>query len=518
MKLDNSFRILLLGCFLLGGAFRLPAQEIVADPNPQLFTVLAAINAAGYDTGLNAETQRPDPVPLRVAVRQELAARTIPSRAALQEFYRSHRHSDPAQDLSQYVSLALYLSAPPALELPKSQGNLPPEVLDLQEMVPLLAAFYREADIAGLWGKYLPAMEEEADGYRKLLARVIQESNAYLRLDTSGYFNRRFAIYVSPLGAPDQTDARSYGDNYFIVVGPSVEAAEEEIRHGWLHYLLDPFPFRHARVIDSKAELHRNAARAPALETAFRSNFSLLLTESLIRAIQARRMRGDPQARQRAAQAAVEEGFYLAAYFFNAMEEFEKQPVGMRLYYSEMIDAIPLKQEQERLAKVRFRAQISGVRREFQWNPLEQMTRQGEASLARGEFEEARQSFEAVSQQFGPQGRALYGLAIVASQQKQPERAKEYFSQAASLASDPRTKAWSHIYLGRLLDLEGNRQGAVSEYAAALESGDPSPDTRAAAEKGLQEGFIPPGFVPPAGSEPQQQNSRQRVPLGREGK
>ena len=93
MKLDNSVRILLLGCLLIGGVLRLPAQEIVADPNPQLFTVLAAINVAGYDTGMD----RPEGMPLRAAARQELAQRTIPSLPALQEFYRSHRLADPAQ-------------------------------------------------------------------------------------------------------------------------------------------------------------------------------------------------------------------------------------------------------------------------------------------------------------------------------------------------------------------------------------------------------------------------------------
>ena len=141
----------------------------------------------------------------------------------------------------------------------------------------------------------------------------------------------------------------------------------------------------------------------------------------------------------------------------------------------------------------------------------------GEASLARGEYEEARQIFESVSSQYGPHPRVLYGLALVASQQKQPERAKEHFAAAASLSTDARTKAWSHIYLGRLLDLEGNRQAALTEYAAALGAGDPSADTRAAAEKGLHEKFSPGGNASPhSGSEEQEKKPRQGVPLGKE--
>ena len=309
---------MLFGVLLGGGASRGAAQDIVADPNAQVFTVFAAINAAGYDAGM----ERPEMAPLRDAVRRELAGRTIPSLPALREFYRSHRLPDPVQDLSQYVSLALFLSAPPNFELPRNPQNMPPEVLDLREMAPLIAAFYQEAGIAGLWGKHLPALEAESDRYRKLLAKVIQETDAYLRVDTSGYRNRRFALYLNPLGAPNQTNARNYGDSYFIVVGPSVELPEEEIRHGWLHYLLDPYPLRSPKVVESKADLQKISARAPALDPSLRSNFNLLLTESLIRAIQARRMRGDPEAKRRAVSDAVEEGCYLAAYFFDAMAVF----------------------------------------------------------------------------------------------------------------------------------------------------------------------------------------------------
>jgi hypothetical protein len=45
--------------------------------------------------------------------------------------------------------------------------------------------------------------------------------------------------------------------------------------------------------------------------------------------------------------------------------------------------------------------------------------------------------------------------------------------------------AWSHIYLGRIYDIQQERSRAVEHYQAALAAGDPSADTRAAAERGL---------------------------------
>jgi len=498
--------------FLLATVVQVKAQDVVAEPNLQLFTVMAAINAAGYDAG----TSQPELAPMRAAVRRELAGVSIPSLPELKDFYERHRLFEPGRDLSQYISLALYLSPPPAFELQGSPANRPPEVTDLADMVPLISAFYEQAKIATLWQKYQPAMEQESIRYRKFLSRMILETNAYLRMDTSGYFNRRFAIYIDPLEAPNQVNARSYGVNYIIAVGPAAELPEEEIRHGWLHYLLDPYPYKYAKNVEPKASLQQITKRIPQLDDSFRNDFSLLLTESLIRAIQARRSSGAAQSKRQAADEAVQEGYFLTDYFFKALDTFEKQPVGMRLYYPEMIDGIQVKAEQARLAKVQFRAPSRPERHETVLPPTEAMMRQGEDSIARGQFEEARQTFETVNREFGPQARAIYGLAIVATQQKQPQAAKEYFTQAAA-AADPHIKAWSHIYLGRILDLEGNRDQARAEYSAALAAGDSSPATRAAAEKGLQEGFAGKPKAENAQDVPSlEEKPRQGIPLGKD--
>ena len=43
---------------------------------------------------------------------------------------------------------------------------------------------------------------------------------------------------------------------------------------------------------------------------------------------------------------------------------------------------------------------------------------------------------------------------------------------------DPRMLAWSHIYLGRIFDIQEKREVAVEHYRAALAAGDPSADTK----------------------------------------
>jgi hypothetical protein len=68
------------------------------------------------------------------------------------------------------------------------------------------------------------------------------------------------------------------------------------------------------------------------------------------------------------------------------------------------------------------------------------------------------------------------------------------FEKTLALSKDPRTMAWSHIYLGRLYDIQNppDRTRAITEYKAALAVRDGRPDTRQAAESGLKKPFALP--------------------------
>jgi len=70
--------------------------------------------------------------------------------------------------------------------------------------------------------------------------------------------------------------------------------------------------------------------------------------------------------------------------------------------------------------------------------------------------------------------------------------ARNYFQKTLEVAREPRLLAWSHIYLGRILDLQEERDAAVGHYRAAL-SADQAPEVKAAAERGLKQPYEPPG-------------------------
>jgi hypothetical protein len=76
--------------------------------------------------------------------------------------------------------------------------------------------------------------------------------------------------------------------------------------------------------------------------------------------------------------------------------------------------------------------------------------------------------------------------------QRQPGAGIGDCQEVLDSSKDPRTLAWSHIYLGRLYDIMPDRPKALAEYQAALVVRDAQPDTKAAAEQGIKTPFVAP--------------------------
>jgi tetratricopeptide (TPR) repeat protein len=100
----------------------------------------------------------------------------------------------------------------------------------------------------------------------------------------------------------------------------------------------------------------------------------------------------------------------------------------------------------------------------------------------------AQQAIEAKTED---QGRALFILAQVATAHQDLDGARYYFQKALGVAQEPKVVAWSHIYLGRIFDLQDDRPGAVAHYQAALSSAASLPDVRAAAQRGIDKPYQP---------------------------
>jgi tetratricopeptide (TPR) repeat protein len=473
------------------------APKVSLDTSETLFTVLTAINACGYDSELNASE------PVRAQIRQEVAKATQTfdqakeETAILCQFYRDHAQSDPSRTLAQYVSLALFLDAPPAFQLKVKEADLPPDALQIAGIVPIIQKFYDVAGLHNIWQRHQDAYSAFTARYHDPLSKVLFDTEVYLKLPSAGYLGHSFTVYLDPMGAPGQTNARNYGADYYLVISPGPASAlkVEQIRHTYLHYLLDPLAMKYPLTMERLKPLLENVKKAP-MEESFKNDMSLLVTESFIRAIEARislPRNASEAERQAAVQRATEQEYILTPYFYEALLRFEKDPTGLRNAYSDLLANIDVHKEQKRAAQVQFAAKADPELMHLSRPPQPKLLVTAEQRLSVGDKDSAQKlAQQALDAKSEDPGRALFILAQVATMNRDMQGARSYFEQALGVAHEPKVVAWSHIYLGRIFDLQDDRAAALDHYRAALSAGGSLPEAKAAAERGLQQPYEPP--------------------------
>lgn len=467
------------------------------DTSETLFTVLTAINACGYDQEL--EVSDPLRSQVRSAVSQAIQASPEVKEAtrSMCQAYGDHSQPDPSRNLAQYVSLALYLNPPPALTLKVRDSELPPDAAAVLEFLPALRKFYEVAGLHALWESHHSAYNALTERYHEPLSRMLFDTEIYLKLPSSGYLGRQFTVYLDPMGGPGQINARNYASDYFVVISPGKSSAlkMEQIRHTYLHYLLDPLALKYPTTL-KRLEPLLDAVKTAPMDESFKNDAGLLVTESLIRAIEARTGPAGKtlqNAGDAAVQASMEQGFILTGYFYEALARFEKDPAGLGNAYGDMLVAIDVGREQKQAAQITFasRADTEVLRLA---RPLEgKLLVTAEQRLSAGDAETAQKlAQEALDEKSEDAGRALFILAQVATMNGDMEGARTYFQRTLEVAQEPKVVAWSHIYLGRIFDLREDRPAALDQYRAALSAGAALPEAKAAAERGLQQPYEPP--------------------------
>ncbi|HXZ31201.1 MAG TPA: hypothetical protein VEH30_02875 [Terriglobales bacterium] len=473
------------------------APAVSLDTSETLFTVLTAINACGYDDELSTSA------PLRLEVRDEVAKATQTFDQAKEEtrslcqFYQEHLQHDPSRNLAQYVSLTMFLDAPPTFQLKVKEGDLPPDAAQVAGIVPIIQKFYDVAGLHDIWQRHQESYSGLAAQYHEPLSKVLFDTEIYLKLPSAGYLGHRFTVYLDPMGAPSQTNARNYGTDYYMVISPGAASTlkMEQIRHTYLHYLLDPMAMKYPVEMERLKPLLDQVKKAPMDET-FKNDVSLLVTESFIRAIETRisiSAKSAEAERQAAVQRATAQGYVLTPYFYEALLQFEKNPTGLRNAYSDLLLAIDVRKEQKRAAQVQFAAKADPELVRISRPAQPKLLVTAEQRLSAGDADSARKlAQEALTTKSEDPGRALFILAQVATMNRDMQGARNYFEQALGVAREPKVVAWSHIYLGRIFDLQEDRAAALDHYRAALSASVALPEARAAAERGLQQPYEPP--------------------------
>ena len=496
-----------------------------------VFLMAAALNACGYDDGLE------ESAPVRKRVREEVNQALAKSEDARNKrdklclYIAQHRMTGGALDIAQYISLALYLTPPPELETSVELTEMPPDSTQVVEIVPLLRDFVAAVDLHSIWLVVHPIYDKEADQLHDPLSRMIVSTNLYLKMPAETYNGRRFVVVIEPMLSPRTINARIYGTDYVVVVSPvNGTIRMSDVRHTYLHYMIEPLLYLRSNALSRTQPILKEVRDAP-MEFRYRSDTVALTVECLIKAIEARIMdtgipvykipanidRSDLPRYERERQAYQQkvdavriatmrhdmtQGFVLTQYFYEQMLQFEKDPVSLKDTMGEMVYSMDIEQQIHRARNLDFDKEADGdVLTRSKPRKLTGLDL-AEARLAAGDVVTAsaiaRQALSTNSDSsdssdslvaVAVSARAEFILARVAILTGHPDQAIKGFQRTLATSKDMRLLAWSHIYLGRMLDLDCKRDEALTEYKEAMKTRDGQLDTRLSAERGIKAAY-----------------------------
>ncbi|MGA2810211.1 MAG: hypothetical protein ABSG16_02335 [Candidatus Acidiferrum sp.] len=478
-------------------------SSIGVDGSEAMFTTMCALMAAGFEADVSGDHWST----YRAQMRDKLQAQQGPAVEALRQYYREHQLHDPAAMLSRYLWFGLVSGPAPRFTPTLRRDELPPEILVLEGFSEILSAYYQEQKIGQLWRQVQPVYSREIDRLHDQVSEIVFVSAAYLREIVDADSPRTFMIVVEPL-VGRITNVRNWGDHYAIVLSGGEDIPTDLVRHAFLHYLMDPLPLEYSHVVVTKRALLERAALAPRLESDLRDDFPSYVAECMVRAVELKLKKMSPGEREVALERNDADGYVLVRSLFEGLKNFEGSEPAMNQYFPDLIRGIDMGTETKRIAALQFApeerkglgAELSKeeVARRKALQPttlpndpdaIGELT-EGERKIADKDPRGAEAAFQKVLAKYPDQIRAWYGLGMVAVLDHDAARAKEVFGRLTSgehaATQDPMVMAWSHIYLARIYDGEGQADIAKTQFEAALNVHDLPDRARDAAQKGLE--------------------------------
>ena len=477
-----------------------PATASTIDGSEAMFATMCALYAAGYEGTINPDSWGT----YRTEMRERLRAQRGPALDALKLFYREHQYRDPGAMLSRFVWFGLIAGPAPKFLPVLKRDQLPPEVLDLEGFSEILSNYYTEQHIGELWRNVQPLYQREIERLHDPVSDILFQASTYVRSRVDPTQPRTFSIIIEPL-VGRITNVRNFMDHYAIVLSGANEIPTDVIRHAYLHFLLDGVPLAYPHVIAVKRPLYELAAKAPRLAPDLKDDFPSWVGECTVRAVEIKLKNMPPANREAALQQNDADGYVLVRPIFLGLTAYGQGDASFYAYYPDLLRSIDEKAEVTRVAALQFaRAQDQG--QDANLNEVVARNRArtatlpddpeafaelaaGEKSLSEKNPRAAEASFKSVLMKYPNQPRAWYGLGMVAVLDHDAERAKEVFGRLTSgqyaASQDPMVLAWSHIYLARILEDEGQLEQARSQYQAVLAVQGAPAQAQQAAQKGL---------------------------------
>jgi len=460
-------------------------NAINVDGSEAMFTTMCALLAAGFESNISSA----DWWPFRAQMRERLRQQQGPAVDAVRQFYAQHELRDPGATLSRYLWFGLVSGPAPDFQPVLRRDELPPDVIALIGFSEILSNYYKEQNIRDLWRQVQPIYNREIEHLHDSLTQIVFVSTGYLREILDPYGARKFTIVVEPL-VGRITNVRNFGDRYALVLSGGDNIPLDVVRHAFLHFLLDPLPLMYPHVVAVKRPLYETAAKAPRLAPDLKDDFPSYFAECTVRAVELKLKHVSPGEREAAMRIDDEDGYVLVRPIFAALSNFEKSEPSMKLFFPDLVRAIDGSAEAKRLSGLHFAPgptvahadelnaeEVARPKRVLPAavpNDAEVITAltEGERQIAAKNPRAAEAAFQRVLNKYPEQPRAWFGIGVVAYLDHDAARAKQVFGRLTAgehaATQDPRVLAWSHVYLARIYDYEGNAGVAKTEYESAL--------------------------------------------------
>ena len=463
----------------------------------RLFAVMSALNAAGFDAETPGRESAWPRTELQSYFRQLGPQVLDPLRIYLQR----HRGTTASQTQAMYTSLALTLKGPPNFELALTEDQMPEDARPIGDFAKLLGPFWEQARLAQLWRVYQPRYIQELESYRPVVRQMIHSTLGYFRIPARIVLDRQILLIPDLLNMAGIVNARNLDKTYTIVVGPAETPSSntDQLLHEYLHFLIDPLVEKHGAVALAHRNLLEVAHQQASFSEQFRDRFLLIVTESLIEALQGRLAPATDAEARLVAQ--VGRGLVLTPHFQRQLDEFEKNSeLSLPESIAPMLEAISMDAVNEDLVEVakaadrlksRAAADIAESEREraaiAETNRRRELLNEAGRLLAESRAGESEAKLQELLTVDPDNPQAHFYLGQIASLQNDHERAAELFSKVvANPDAPPDIRGWSLLRLGlfgasqgdfdsarlrfqEVIALEGDLKGAREEAQKRLE-------------------------------------------------
>lgn len=303
------------------------SQTVIVTPDERIFTLFAALNAAGFDREYEGLAM----TGIRQEVRATLAGKNIPSLERLKPIF---------ERVAEYHLVVWVLQRGPAPEFGRAEASwsVTTRAADFAGLAEALSYFYTQADIPSLWQQVEPQYRSEISRWQPLAETSL--SNVLTYLQVTGIPFRQLVVIPNPLDSYYSGNGPQIGDLAYVVAGPSETELSLQglIEHETLHSIIGPMLDENLRII-SPAQADRLFAGLKESMPASYASWASAIEETLIRSI-GLRMLQDESLRTQMINQLEDEGFLLIRPVESALERYEHSHQSFEEYLPTLLETI----------------------------------------------------------------------------------------------------------------------------------------------------------------------------------